>query len=130
MKVEKYQLLPKNASFKQIKENPKETGFDADTGTFKTNFYQYMSNDPQTVYLYKVETNPPIRPDANKTWARVIKTLTRELERSIGLITHRNDTLWGSIKSRATSFLTRTALRNRQRKPPQQQNPNPNQQGD
>lgn len=85
-----------------------------------------MSKHPQTVYLYKVETSPPIRPDANKTWARVIKTLTRQLENSIGLITHRNDTLWGSIKSKDTSFIISTILK-KQRRPPQQQNPNPNQ---
>ena len=46
---------------------------------FATNFYEYRNEEPPVVYLYKVSTDPPIPPTSNKTWARVIKTVSRQL---------------------------------------------------
>ena len=97
--MERYNLMPKNANFRKVeisnwKQADKPELSMTKQGKFKTNFFQYSGVKASVIYLYKVETNPPIRPDANKTWAKVIKTVSRQLEREIGLITYRNDTLW------------------------------------
>ena len=70
------------------------------------------------MFLYKVETVPPISADASKTWNRLIKTVSRQLERDIGLITFRADTLWAERPVDKPLKLV-TSLGGRRKKPRQ-----------
>jgi hypothetical protein len=74
-----------------------------------------------------VETFPPIKADANRTWGRVYKKAERELEKTIGMLAHRNDIIWGNGQMKMSTFRIRVNLdggyRKKKGQPQQQQNP-------
>ena len=56
------------------------------SGRFLTNYYHFDSehfdqNRKERIYIYKITSVPPIRADASTTWNRVIKSISRKLER-------------------------------------------------
>jgi P pilus assembly chaperone PapD len=81
-----------------------------------TNLFQYVAQQTEKVFIYKVQTIPPIKPDATKTWYKLINSIKFQLEREIKMITFRADTVWGEVEKQ--TFSTTTVL-DRKKKPQQ-----------
>jgi len=97
------QLLPKRSCFAIDKKGGK-------SGSFLTNYFSFRNEQNQSVQLYKVQAFPSIKADANRTWARVLKKAERVLEKDIGMLAHRNDTIWGMGDRRKENFHLKVSL--------------------
>jgi hypothetical protein len=65
--------------------------------TFNTNFYDIeLTAKSLFLYQYVVEADPPIPNDSMKIWYKFVKNNENRLEKEIGLISHRSNTLWGN----------------------------------
>lgn len=105
-------ILPKQNHFKEIvKHNDKRSPM----GSYMTNFYQFDSQKNERVFLYKVQTIPPVRADASKTWYRIINSLKFKLERDIKMITFRGDTIWA--ENQVPTYNATTSLDRKRKKP-------------
>ena len=73
---EKLHLLPKQNHFKEIVKHSDKRSL---MGSYITNFYEFESQKNERVFMYKVQTVPPVRADASKTWYRIINSLKFKL---------------------------------------------------
>lgn len=48
------------------------------------------------MYQYVVETDPVIPLDSTKIWYKLVKDIETRLQKVIGLVSHRGNTLWGN----------------------------------
>lgn len=48
------------------------------------------------MYQYVVETDPVIPLDSTKIWYKLVKDIETKLQKVIGLVSHRGNTLWGN----------------------------------
>ena len=111
---EKLHLLPKQNHFKEIvKHNDKRSLM----GQYITNFYEFESQKNERVFMYKVQTIPPVRADASKTWYRIINSLKFKLERDMKMITFRGDTVWAEMQ--VPTYNVVTSLDRKRKKPTQ-----------
>ena len=108
-------INPKQSDFKHI--TVKE-GYEKLQGHYLTNLFEFATQPSEKVFIYKVQTVPPIRPDATKTWYRVINAVKFQLERELKMITFRGDTVWAETEK--ATFST-TANLDRKRRPQQQE---------
>jgi hypothetical protein len=77
----------------------------SDQVDFKTNCYDIeLTAKSLFLYQYVVETDPPIPLDSTKIWYKLVKNIEKKLEKEIGLISHRSNTLWGNKCLRGESL--------------------------
>jgi hypothetical protein len=48
------------------------------------------------LYQYHIVTDPVIPADSAKVWYKLVKNIELKLQKWIGLISHRSNTLWGN----------------------------------
>jgi hypothetical protein len=110
----KYKILPRTDDFNKIDKPTMK-------GEYLTNYYNYRQNhcEKDNIYLYSVETRPTIPPDNHDLWYRLIRSISKKLEKIIGVITYRANTIWGQMR-RDSPFSTTTKLRPDRRGDPNQ----------
>jgi hypothetical protein len=64
---------------------------------FRTNCYDIeLTGKSLFMYQYVVETDPVIPLDSTKIWYKLAKDIETKLQKVIGLVSHRGNTLWGN----------------------------------
>jgi len=64
---------------------------------FRTNCYDIeLTGKSLFMYQYLVETDPVIPLDSTKIWYKLVKDIETKLQKVIGLVSHRGNTLWGN----------------------------------
>ena len=64
---------------------------------FKTNCYEIQVTEKSLfIYQYQIITDPVIPQDSTKVWYKLVKNIETKLQKWIGLISHRSNTLWGN----------------------------------
>lgn len=64
---------------------------------FRTNCYDIeLTGKSLFMYQYVVETDPVIPQDSTKIWYKLVKDIETKLQKVIGLVSHRGNTLWGN----------------------------------
>lgn len=64
---------------------------------FRTNCYDIeLTEKSLFMYQYVVETDPIIPLDSTKIWYKLVKDIETRLQKVIGLVSHRGNTLWGN----------------------------------
>ena len=72
---QKMRIIPKQTDFKSIEVWNEALNTLAQKRKFATNLFEYTGQQNDKVFIYKVQTTPPIRPDATKTWFRIINSI-------------------------------------------------------
>lgn len=85
------EILPKRNELRPLNT----IGLDPDS--FRTNCYEIQVTEKSLfLYQYHIVTDPPIPADSTKVWYKLVKNIELKLQKWIGLISHRSNTLWGN----------------------------------
>lgn len=89
--TERLEILPKRPELQPV------NALSLIPETFRTNCYEIQVTEKSLfLYQYHIATDPVIPPDSTKLWYKLVKSIELKLQKWIGLISHRSNTLWGN----------------------------------